>query len=383
MNPRKLALERLEDRRCMASLVWSANATYVENSAPVVLAPDATISETTSIDFQNATVWVTNLNGASSDVISVKSTGNGPGQIGLIGSQIFYENLSIGFYSVGAGNTSFQILLNENANAAASQELLRSITFRAVGDNPSPVSRKLSIELNDGQVFEPYVYKTVQGMDLKIYAAKPPGWSATDQRPSIVLFHSGTLWQGGGKMQQFLENVRYLSSRGMVCFAAEFRYRDSGTTNPPLESIQDAKSIVRWVRMNASHLGVDPDRIATGGRSTGGHLAAAVGMIDGLEDPNDNLTVSSKSNALFLLSPTYNNGPGQYGHQVIGNLYPQYSPAHNITPDYPPMSIQFGDQDALVPLEVIQAFQAEAEAAGIQSETVLYAHQPHGWVRSA
>ncbi len=355
----------------------------MENATPVVLAPDATINDTTSVDFQNATVWVTNINGASSDVIGVKNTGNGPGQIGLVGANIFYGGLEIGSYSVGVGQNSFQILLNENANADATQALLRSITFRATGDNPSPSPRSLTIELNEGQVLEPFVYKTFAGTDLKIFAAKPPGWSASDQRPAIVLFHSGTFWEGGGKMQQFLETVRYLSSRGMVCFAADFRARDGGTSDPPLESVQDAKSIVRWVRMNASQLGVDPGRIATGGRSTGGHLAAAAGMIDGLEDPNDNLAVSSKSDALFLLSPTYNNGPGQYGHEVIGNQYPQYSPAHNITPDDPPMSIQFGTQDGLVPLEVIQAFQADAETAGIQSETEFYTDQSHGFYDAA
>ena len=363
----------------MASFLWNANATYIENAAPQILAPDATISDTTVVDFQNATVWVTNLNGASSDVINVKNSGNGPGEIGLVGANIFYGGVLIGSYSVGVGQNSFQVLLNENANADATQALLRSITFRAVGDNPSPLPRSLTIELNEGQILQPLVYKTVQGTDLKVYAAKPQGWLATDQRPAIVLYHSGVLWERG-KMEQFLEHVRYFSSRGMVCFAAEFRPRETGTTNPPLESVQDAKSIVRWVRMNALQLGVDPNRIAAGGRSSGGHLAAAVGMIDGLDDPNDNLAISSKANALFLLNPTYNNGPGQYGHEVIGNQYLQYSPAHNITPDDPPMSSHFGTQDVQIPLEVIQAFQAEAEAAGVQSETVLYADQPHGFI---
>ena len=55
---------------------------------------------------------------------------------------------------------------------------------------------------------------------------------------------------------------------------------------------------------------VDPNKIAAGGGSAGGHVAAATGICNGFEDPADNnIEISSKPNALLLFNPVYDNGP--------------------------------------------------------------------------
>ena len=38
--------------------------------------------------------------------------------------------------------------------------------------------------------------------------------------------------------------------------------------------VYDLKAAVRWLRANAADYGLDPDRIATGGASSGRHLAS-------------------------------------------------------------------------------------------------------------
>ena len=46
----------------------------------------------------------------------------------------------------------------------------------------------------------------------------------------------------------------------------------------PLICIADAKSAIRWVRGHAAGLNIDENRIAAGGGSAGGHLAASTAL---------------------------------------------------------------------------------------------------------
>ena len=74
-----------------------------------------------------------------------------------------------------------------------------------------------------------------------------------------------------------------------------------------------------------SRLGIDPKRIAAGGGSAGGHVAAATGVCNGFEDPDDsNAEVSSKADALLLFNPVYDNGPEGYGALPRQGTLPRY-----------------------------------------------------------
>ena len=67
--------------------------------------------------------------------------------------------------------------------------------------------------------------------------------------------------------------------------------------------VKDAKAAIAWVRENARRLGIDPDKIAAGGGSAGGHLAASVATLPGLDDAKDDKSVSCLPNALVLFNP--------------------------------------------------------------------------------
>ena len=85
-----------------------------------------------------------------------------------------------------------------------------------------------------------------------------------------------------------------------------------------------------------SQLGVDPNKIAAGGGSAGGHVAAATGICNGFEDLRQQHRNQFKTQPLLLFNPVYDNGPEGYGYSRVIEHFPAISPAHNITSDDPP-----------------------------------------------
>jgi acetyl esterase len=223
----------------------------------------------------------------------------------------------------------------------------------------------------------PHVYKKVDDKELKLYVYQPGGKNPGTPLPAIVFFHGGG-WKGG-QPTQFLSHCEHLAKRGMIAIEADYRHISGNGKEPPIVCVRDAKSAMRWVRSHAAELGVDPNRIASGGGSAGGHLAAFVGMVEGNDDPQDDKSVSAKSNAMCLFNPVFDNGPGGYGAERMGDRYQEFSPAHNITKDDPPAIVFLGSTDNLIPVKTLETFKANMEKAGVRCETRIYEGQPHGF----
>lgn len=224
---------------------------------------------------------------------------------------------------------------------------------------------------------EKHIYKKVDGHELKLYVSKPKDWKATDSRPAIVFYHGGG-WVGGAP-GQFTEHSKYFAARGFVCVQVQYRLLKKSEKTPPITCINDAKSAMRWVRSRADQLGIDPKRIATGGGSAGGHLAAFVGLAEGVDDPADDLKVSAKSNAMLLFNPVFDNGPKGWGHQRVGKDYKKYSPIHNITKDDPPGIVFLGDMDNLIPVSTLETFQKSMQDVGVHAESIVFEGMGHGF----
>lgn len=226
-------------------------------------------------------------------------------------------------------------------------------------------------------VGEAHVYKVVGDRALKLYITNPDDWKSDDTRPAIVFFHGGG-WTGGAP-GQFTEHSKYFASRGLVCVQVQYRLLKKGGSDPPETCCRDAKSAMRWVRSRAKELGIDPQRIASGGGSAGGHLAAFVGMVEGNDDPDDALDVSAKSNAMVLFNPVFDNGPGGWGHQRVGDRFKEFSPFHNVTKDDPPGIVFLGSADKLIPVKTADEFKASMQKTGIDCEVMIFEGMPHGF----
>ncbi|MGB6222762.1 alpha/beta hydrolase [Haloferula sp.] len=220
------------------------------------------------------------------------------------------------------------------------------------------------------------VYKTIGDTKLKLHVFSPPGWKASDKRPAIVFFFGGG-WNGG-QASQFFPQCDYLATRGMVAMSAEYRVKSrNGTT--PKECVKDGKSALRWIRKHAGSLGIDPQRVAAGGGSAGGHVAAAMGNVDDFEEEGEDLAVSSRPDALALFNPVFDNGPEGYGHDRVKDYWEAISPMHQIDSKSPPTIVFLGTEDHLIPVATAERYKARMEAAGRRCELRLYKDQPHGF----
>ena len=144
------------------------------------------------------------------------------------------------------------------------------------------------------------VYKSTDNIDLKLWIFNPAEHSPDSQSPAIVFYFGGG-WNAGSP-QQFVKHCEYLSARGMVAMVADYRVASRNDVRAKT-CVADAKSAVRWIREHAGELGVDPDRIAAGGGSAGGHLAAATATLTKFDEPDENMKIGSQPNALVLFNP--------------------------------------------------------------------------------
>ena len=234
------------------------------------------------------------------------------------------------------------------------------------------------IGLDKKKLSEPFeiTYKQIKDGSLDLHFYYPGDFDFSKSYPAVVFFHGGG-WIGGG-LHQFEPHARYFNTRGVMCVLAEYRVENKhGTT--PFEAAKDAKSAMRFVRKHAGRLKIDPDQIVAAGGSAGGNLAAFAGNVEGLNDTDDDLSVSPVPNALVLFNPVYDNGPNGYGYDRIGDRYKEISPIHNISEGAPPTIVFLGTEDELIPVETAEKYKALMEEAGSRCDLYLYEGQEHAF----
>jgi acetyl esterase len=229
------------------------------------------------------------------------------------------------------------------------------------------------------------VYKTVGDTKLRIYIFEPEGHTSSDKRAAIVFFFGGG-WNNGSP-KQFEHHCRYLASRGMVAITADYRVRARHGVRVH-QCVADAKSALRWVRQHADQLGIDPQRIAAGGGSAGGHLAAATGLIKGFDESEEDESISSSPNAMVLFNPAaalapFDGSPAFEPSQEknlrerLGDDPKSLSPAHHVRQGVPPTIIFFGTDDRL--LKGAEYMQHQMKSVGSRCELLTWDGLPHGF----
>ena len=220
------------------------------------------------------------------------------------------------------------------------------------------------------------VYATRGERKLEIHLHFPEGWKAEDKRSGIIFFFGGG-WSNGSP-EQFLKQAEYLASRGMVAARADYRVKSRDGVTPD-DCVRDARSAMRWMKKNASRLGLDPKKIVASGGSAGGHLAACMMIEDSIDAPDDDLTISTIPAAMILFNPVMSFEPPELSKR-IGNrdeLVRKISPNAHINKSTPPSLILFGSEDRLIALA--DPYWQKAEELGVRAEKYIAEGQGHGF----
>ena len=213
-----------------------------------------------------------------------------------------------------------------------------------------------------------------------------------EPRPALIFFHGGGLEVGitPDRAAPFGE----MAAGGelgepYVTFLAGYRLLDqaTGEVRWPAQ-LHDAQRVVRWVRAHADEYNVDPDRICSVGDSSGGHLAAMLGVIDTVDDSDPELAgISSRVDCAITIAgdvdltiPLFY--PDEWYEAIPvaeieadPTIALEASPVFHVDEDTVPMLVLHGNRDTVVPIKQSRNLADALGAAGIE---FVYAELPTG-----
>lgn len=218
-----------------------------------------------------------------------------------------------------------------------------------------------------------------------LYRPDPP---VKELRPGIVLIHGGS-WERGTKGQQGWWGNPAVRE-GYVAFCPDHRlsYQD---TFPG--AVEDIKCSVRFLRKHADEYGIDPDRIAIAGGSSGAHLAMMTGLTPGRwEGIGGTHDQSSEVQAVVSIAgPTLLPALAWKGYvqRLMGGpissigvkRYLDASPYCHIHRGAPPLLMLHGTRDAEVPyLQSVSMLKLYRKGFGLNAELITHKGGKHGFM---
>lgn len=222
------------------------------------------------------------------------------------------------------------------------------------------------------------IYKKVADRELELYLYQPKALRAGEKRAAILYIHGGG-WTAGEPAVHAMECVHF-SRLGMVTATMRYRLLGKGAASPA-DCLADAKSAMRYLRAHAEEFGIDPRRIAAGGGSAGGHLAAALATVRGHDDPRDDRKVSCRPDLLMLHYPVFDLIEGWKAGAAVcrkAGIDPEeFSPARAGAGEVPPVIILAGADDPVSTMATNEGFARRMRAAKREVKLYIFAGKAH------
>ena len=236
-------------------------------------------------------------------------------------------------------------------------------------------------------------YATVDGNELALDLYLPTG---VDNPPLLVYVHGGA-WRFGNR--DSVSVIDLVDGHGIAVASVSFRL---SPVAPLPAMVHDIKGAIRFLRANAGEYGYDPDRFGITGVSSGGHLAALVGLTNGSAphegDVGGNTNVSSEiqavvtyfgaSNLTTILAQSTPFGLNLREPAIellLGgpleekeNLARFGSPVFQVDPSDPPLLILHGDQDPQMPINQAHELHGVAKQHGLTTHFEVVHGAAHG-----
>lgn len=211
-----------------------------------------------------------------------------------------------------------------------------------------------------------YIYSTKDSIDLKAYVFTLDSLKNSNNLPAIVIFHGGG-WASGEASWSF-GRANHFAKLGYVAIAAQYRLSDQKKITP-IDAMEDARDIIKWIRLNKKLLKIDPNKLVGYGWSAGAHLVASAAIF-----PDLNTSVSSIPNALILVSPAVSLEKDKWFRKLLLNKIEvdKVSPEENVKNGLPPTIILQGRDDTVTPLVGVESFANKMKLNGNICELVIF-----------
>lgn len=249
----------------------------------------------------------------------------------------------------------------------------------------------VSAEAQTMRTWKDIAYARVDGRELRLDLYMPAG---VESPPLLVWVHGGA-WSEGSK-----DNVPMIFVKSGLAVAS-VDFRQSTEARFPAQ-VHDIKAAIRFLRTHALGYGYRGARLAIGGDSSGGHLAALVGVSNGdaelegrvggeLAQSSGVQAVVSYYGAADLTTILAQSTP--FGltvrrpalQRLLGALPEQKrqlaelaSPALQVKHDAPPLYLLHGDQDPQMPINQSLELQGAYQRQGAEVHLDVVHGAGHG-----
>ncbi|MGB3871503.1 MAG: S9 family peptidase [Stenotrophomonas sp.] len=241
-----------------------------------------------------------------------------------------------------------------------------------------------------GQVRELEWTSSRDGLRITGLLVTPPGWKRGTPLPTLVQGHGGPAWAWwSGWLGSWHDWAQLLATHGYAVFLPNPRGSEGG--GPAFAEMArsdwgggDFQDILDGVDLLEREGVADPRRLAIGGWSYGGYMAAwAVTQSDRFKTAIVGAGVIDIG-AMALTTDTPDYLPGYFGDPLANRAaYDAHSPIRHAAKVTVPVLILHGEQDRRVPLSQGEMFHRALKFNGTPVEMVTYPRGPHWFFESA